>query len=109
MWKRRRVHIWVGEKFGILLIFKMNAPRSIFGSLGTSLFGTPAPPAPAPTTAPTQPKNTSITKPTTTSRTLPAQPTNNVSVTGTKPGASSSGQHAGPVDIGVTSQKVSHI
>ena len=81
----------------------MNAPRSIFGSLGTSLFGSPAPPAPTPSTAPSQPN----TKPTA-SRTLPAQPPTTVNVTGTKP-VSSSGQHAGTVDLGPTSQKVSHI
>ena len=83
----------------------MNAPRSIFGSLGTSLFGSPAPSPAVPSTAPTQPKNTSNPKPTA-SRVLPAQPSTTSNVTGSK-SVTSSGQHAGTVDP--TSQKVSHI
>ena len=88
----------------------MNAPRSIFGSLGTSLFGSPAPPAPAPTTTSTQPKNTSNAKPTktnvTTSRTLPAQPTK-TNLTESKPTTGTSGQHPTSVDNGAVPKTVS--
>ena len=83
----------------------MNAPRSIFGSLGTSLFGSPAPPAPAPTSTSTQPKNTSNAKPTT-SRTLPAQPTK-TNVTESKPTTGTSGQHPTSVDNGAVPKTVS--
>ena len=84
----------------------MNAPRSIFGSLGTSLFGSPAPPAPAPTITSTQPKNTSNAKPTT-SRTLPAQPTK-TNVTDSKPTTGTSGgQHPISVDNGGVPKTVS--
>ena len=85
----------------------MNAPRSIFGSLGTSLFGSVAAPATPPANPKTAPPPTTKL-PATQSRTLPAQPG-----TGANKDRSTVPIPSGTVNqtakVGLTSETVSHM